>query len=41
MYPEQLNTCNLGNQRDVVNTGNWWNDNISEDDRVVAEDIGG
>ena len=26
----------------MVNTGRWWNDNISEDDEgVVAEDIGG
>ena len=43
MYPEQLEYVQIWQpKRVVVNTGRWWNDNISEDDEgVVAEDIGG
>ncbi|MEE3097010.1 MAG: PIG-L family deacetylase, partial [Bacteroidota bacterium] len=43
MYPEQLQYVQPWQpKRVVVNTGRWWNDNISEDDEgVVAEDIGG
>ena len=41
-YPEQLQYVDIWQpKRVVVNTGRWWNDNISEDDEgVVAEDIG-
>ena len=43
IYPEQLEYVQPWQpKRVVVNTGRWWNDNISEDDEgVVAEDIGG
>jgi hypothetical protein len=43
MYPDQLEYVQPWQpKRVVVNTGRWWNDNISEDDEgVVAEHIGG
>ena len=43
MYPDQLEYVQPWQpKRVVVNTGRWWNDNISENDEgVVAEDIGG
>ena len=41
-YPEQLKTLKTWQaKRIVVNTGRWWNPNISTDDPgVVAEDVG-
>lgn len=41
-YPEQLKYLDVWqSKRIVVNTGRWWNPNISADDEgVVAEDIG-
>ena len=42
VYPEQLETVDLWQPlRIVVNTGRWWNEDISADDEgVVAHDIG-
>ena len=41
MYPEQLQYVQPWQpKRVVVNTGRWWNDNISEDDEGVVAKMG-